>query len=385
MVSVSTNRATNKILYVDHTPSIGGAEVSLLGLLEHLDRSKFEPLVALPGQGLLADHLLKIGVPVVFLPLNDGDRRHPWLLLNSVWQLVKLIKQEKIALTHANIERCNRPVTLAARLAGVPQICHMRNIQTKESFRHFFVALSPFLITNSHATEDSYARYMRPSQTSCVIYNGVDLRRFSTPSSRMRSEWGIGPEAYVIAQVGRIVPEKGIHLFIGAFSEIANRFPNVRGVIVGDISVDGNQAYHQRLRRQVAELGLNQRILFTGHLDDMPRVYGAIDLLVQPSIAEPFGRTLIEAMAMQVPVISTKAGGAVEVVENGKTGLLVPPQDVEALAKAILRIMENRDWARQLGQTGRKRVEEEFTIEEHARRVQQVYSRILSATSEDPG
>ena len=376
-MSASTDRTTKRILYVTHIPSIGGAEVSLLGLLERLDRTRFDPLVVLPGKGLLANHVTKLEVPVVLLRLYDGGRRHPWPFLNSVWQLVKLIKREKIELVHANIERVNRTVTVAARLAGVPQICHVRNIQTKESFRHFFVALSPFLIANSRATEQSYAEYMRPSQTSYMIYNGVDLRRFDTAPGQMRSEWGIGAKAYVIAQVSRIVPEKGIHLFIKALSVVVNRHPNVWGVIVGDTSVDGNQDYQQRLQRQVVELGLSQRVLFTGHMDNMPKVYGAIDLLVQPSIAEPFGRTLIEAMAMRLPVIGTRAGGAVEVVEDGGTGLLVLPNDANELTQAILTLMEDRMLADRMGQAGRERVERLFTVQIHAKRIQEIYQNIL--------
>lgn len=352
--------------------------MSLLSLLESIDGRDFSPIVVVPSEGMLADRLMNIPIPVMVSPLYDGSRKQPFPLLQSVWRLLRLIEQERIALVHANIERCNRPVAIATKIARVPQICHVRNIQTRDSFRHFFLKIPPYLIANSQATSRSYAAYLRNSQKSYVVYNGVDLDRFDG-SRYPKSRFGIPEDAYMIAQISRITAEKGVHLFVESLSKISVLHPNAYGLIAGDTSVHGSEEYLLDLRKKVAELGLREKVKFVGRVDDVVAVYGASDLVVQPSISEPFGRTLIEAMAMGVPVIGTRAGGAMEVVEDGVTGLLVPPNRSDELTMAILTCMNNKQLAEKMGRDGRERVKRLFTAEKHARRLQELYVRILEA------
>ena len=366
-----------RILYTSATAGIGGAEVSLLGLLEHLDKNVFEPWVVVPAEGTLAQRLRAIGIRVIVSPLHKGSKKNPIPFLKSVGYLAWLIRKNNIDLVHANHEFTNRYAVLASRLARVPQICHVRNIQTPTWVKSYWLRWPPFLIANSQATARSYEPYLRPSQKSFVVYNGVDLTRFNG-SRHSRERFGIPEDAYVIVQVGRITPEKGLHLFVEALSQIASVHSNIYGLIVGDTKVYGDAGYLQTLQEHVRQLELNNKINFTGYVGDIESVYGVADLLVQPSTAEPFGRTLIEAMAMSLPVVATRAGGAVEVVEDRATGLLVPPNDVSELAQAILGLMENRALAGQMGQAGRERAERLFAIQTHARHIQEIYQAILS-------
>lgn len=126
------------------------------------------------------------------------------------------------------------------------------------------------------------------------------------------------------------------------------------------------------------QLGLANKAIFIGHVDDIEKIYDMFDLLVQPSICiEGFGRTLIEAMAMQLSVISTRAGGATEVVEDGIRGVLVPPNNVSELTWAILCVMTDKDLAQKMGQEGRQRVKKFFTMDKHVAEIVKVYHDIM--------
>lgn len=372
------------VLYAHPTAEIGGAGLSLLNLIEKMDRNKFKPLVVLPKEGDLSRRVGSLAVPVIISSLNDGSKRQPWPFIKSVWELSRFILRKRIDLVHANFERCNRPVSVAARLTGRPQICHVRNIQNKGSVRHFFLGLSPYLIANSKATESSYRKYVRLRQETFVIYNGIDLSWFR-PQEKQGNFYGIENDVYIIAQVSRIVPEKGVHTFVEALAKVISKSNgSVFGLIVGDTSTKDNKnilnkAYLHDLKDRISALALNKRVIFTGFVEDMRSIYSRINLLVQPSESESFGRTLIEAMAMNVPVITTRVGGAVEVVEDNKTGFLVPSGDEDSLVRAIFRIMDNPEMGKRITSEARRTVEKRFSIEKYIRGIERVYQRILGA------
>jgi glycosyltransferase involved in cell wall biosynthesis len=336
--------------------------------------------------GDLAARVRKLNVPVSIIKLEDGSRQNPWPFLRSVANLVKVIISGGIDLVHVNFERCNRPVAFASKITLKPQICHVRNIQNEDSAKHFYLKLSTYLIANSFATEASYTPFLLRSQTSAVVYNGIDLSRF-VPQKRMDEFYGIEKDAVIIAQVGRIVREKKLGTYVKAMSHvIKGRNKKVYGLIAGDISDCNNKcifdpAYFREIKKLISQLGLDDRFIFTGFVEDQIKLYSNIDVLVQPSTIEPFGRTLVEAMAMNIPVIASRGGGVTEVVKDNITGLLVAPDDVDGLAQAIIKVLSNNEFAHRLVLAGRKRVEDIFTIEEHARKIQKVYTSILSSVS----
>lgn len=368
---------TIRILSVACTAQVSGAQVSLLGLLEHLDTTLFEPLVAVPGEGPLTEKLRSIDVNATVLRLGKASKRNPIPFFTSIWTLAWLMRLERIDIVHVNHEFANRHTVLASRLAGVPNICHVRNIQTRKSVRDLWLGKSPFLIANSHATARSYEPHLRATQKSSVVYNGVDLARFDGTRCA-KSRFGVPDDAYLIAQIGRIAPEKGLHHFVESLRRIARIRPNVHALIAGSAAVRGSPEYLCRLQRQVEHYGIASKVKFLGHVDHIQAVYGASDLVVQPSMAEPFGRTIVEAMAMRVPVIATRAGGAPELVEDTVTGVLVEPNDVDGLTQAIQSLMEDRPFAKRMGQAGRERVKLLFTADRHARCVEAVYQDIFA-------
>lgn len=377
--------ARYRVLYLSCGAEIGGAEVSLLNLLASIDRATFDPLVVVPEDGPLVRSVKLLDLPVEILSLHPGSRRAPWKLLISSLRLAHFLSSRRIDLVHANHEFANRYAALGALLARVPEICHVRNIESKEGFRSWLMGWSPWLIANSHATEESYAQYLSNAQRSVVIYNGVDLASFfpdRQASASAKAAFGLAASARVIAQVGRIAADKGIDIFIRAFAKLYPNHPDTFALIVGGTSIDRTTAYLQTLRSLAHNLAVQDRVIFTGPLEDPRLAYQAAELLVHPSKREPFGRTLIEAMAMGVPVVATDAGGPREIVEDEVSGLLVTPGDADSLAAAILRLLSDRKFAERLAKSGRRRVERYFSLRSHVGAIQSLYANILSGSSQ---
>ena len=184
----------------------------------------------------------------------------------------------------------------------------------------------------------------------------------------MREEFGIKPNQSLVGIVGRIDWWKGHEYFLKAMARRNEHIPDLRGLIIGDleknvVAIDRNQKYFNNLKLLVKSLGLADKIIFTGSGTDIPRLIAALDVVVHASsIPEPFGLVIIEAMASGKPVVATAAGGVLDIIEDGKNGILVPCKDAEAMAEAILRILSDQDRAKQMGTAARRRVAEKFTV-----------------------
>ena len=367
-----------KILYIDSVSVISGAEMSLLLLLSNLNREKFEPLVILPERGMLCDRIQALDIDLKLLPLNKINIRNPIPYLKTVWSLVKILRRHKIDLLHCNMDICNQYSMIAAKLVGIPVITHTRNILGKRAFQRMFLRGADVLIANSRAVADSYSRYVTKGQKVENIYNGVDLNHFRPEGrGKSRSRFGISDDEFVVGQIARIDTSKGQDVLIKAMAQVLQTHPNVRTLIVGDIVIDDSKFFLEKLKKLVSELGLKEKIIFTGFLKDIVDLYSALDLVVVASKAEPFGRTIIEAMSMAKPVVATNSGGPVEIVEEGKTGFLVPYGYPEVLARAIIKLIDDAHLASEFGINSRQRVADYFSIENNVRKTEQVYMSLL--------
>jgi glycosyltransferase involved in cell wall biosynthesis len=189
----------------------------------------------------------------------------------------------------------------------------------------------------------------------------------------------VGPSDPLLAIIGQPREEKGIHVFIEAASEIAREFPAARFLVVGYLFE--TDPYHQRLRDMVNQLGLQQRVVFTGWRDDIPAVVSALDVLVHCRITpEPAALVLIEAMAAGKPVVVSDTGGSPEIVRDGVTGRLYPPGDAAALARAVMELLRDPGRLKAMGAAGRNRVEDGFTIARQVRQFEDLYADILRLT-----
>jgi glycosyltransferase involved in cell wall biosynthesis len=210
------------------------------------------------------------------------------------------------------------------------------------------------------------------------IYPGVDLSRFrlSASGAAVRAEFGLAADARLIGVVGRLNAEaKGFATLFAAASRIVDRCPAARIVVVGGATLPLDDA--QSVQAQIRGTPLEHHFVWTGFRDDVPRLLGALDLLVSASPRESFGLVLAEAAACGCPVVSTRSGGAEEIVVDGATGVLVPTADPDALAEAVLALLADPARARRMGRAGRRRVEMHFDLDRMVRCVEAEYRAVL--------
>lgn len=356
----------------NHAEIVGGGEESLLGLLGALDGARWTPAVVVPAEGAVAARARALGGAVHVIPLPSLRRPGP-ALARSVTALRRLVMATAAALVHANGSRAMAYAGVAARLARRPVIWHVRIGERDPLLDRALGWLADRVIVISHAVARRFPAALAPKVR--VVHNGVDLGRF-TPRpapAGLRRRLGVPDVAPAVVSVGRFVAFKGYAHLLDAAAALGAARPAAHWVLVGDGELRGE------LEAQARRLGLAGRVHFTGWREDVPDLMALGDLFVLPSLAEHFGRVLIEAMAMAKPVVATAAGGVPEIVVPGETGLLVPPADPRALAAAVRELLDDPARAGRLGAAGRRRAEAVFSIERHAELVARVYGEVLGA------
>ncbi|MDD4955181.1 MAG: glycosyltransferase family 4 protein [Candidatus Omnitrophica bacterium] len=368
-----------KILYVNGSCNIGGAEVSLLNLVKRLDKN-YLSIVALPCEGELSDRLKKSEIAVKIISLGEFSKKRAFPFLFSTLKLADFIKKERINLIHANSIYISEQSYFAARLAKVPCICHVRDLIPVLGAGK--LRLSAFknakkLVAISEAVKKDLVEKLHiPDDKIVRIYNGVDTEEFSpdTGGMELRSEFNLGQEK-LIGMIGRFSPEKGQEIFIRTAAEILKNYSDVKFIIAGDAKL-GSEKFKAEIIELAARLGINTKVIFAGFRNDLPKVLAALDLLVVPSFAEPFGRVIIEAMAMEKPVIAFNSGAAKEII-TGECGELVELNSTQQLKNSVIRILQNKELASNMGRKGRAIVLDRFSIGRHVKEIEGLYKEIL--------
>lgn len=389
----------SRVLFVNPGRALGGAEQSLLLLLQGLRASGVETEVALFADGPFRDRLSALGVPTVELALPRlaraaGRYRLPGgpvggatLMAGSLPAALRLAataRRAKADLIHTNGMKAHLLGGLAGRLVRLPVIWHLRDFPpggwAGRTFREAVRLLPEMILAPSEAVAASVRLPGR--RRPRVVPDPVDLDRFhpGIPRDRIRRELGIGGEEPLIGMIGHLTPWKGHAVFLEIARAVADWIPRARFVVVGGsiYETHGHAGYPETLRQRAAALGLSDRVTFLGARDDVPDLLAGLDVLVHAPIApEPFGRVLAEAMAVGQPVVAARCGGIPEVVEDGVTGFLVPSADVGAFTAAVVRLLEDPVLCRRLGGAGRRRAEARFGIEAHAATVIEAYRAVL--------
>ncbi len=396
-------RNVPKILFFDHTAALGGGEVALLNLVKRLDRSRFRPIVALGATGTLQARLLEAGVETHVLPMDAsvvhtrkdslgvGSLLRVGAMAHSVayaWRLARFMRRHQIALVHTNSLKADIIGGVAARLARVPVIWHVRDRIENDYlpapvvtlFRKLCRIVPAYVIANSTAT--LHTLRLPQDRLTATVYSGVDQKRIQVVHDGVDGDKARhkpnASSSCVIGIVGRLSPWKGQHIFLQMAAAVHARFPNARFQICGS-AMFGEEAYEAELRAQAQRLRLQDCVEFLGFRADVFAVVEGLDLLVHASTTgEPFGQVIIEGMALGKPVVATNGGGVPEIVVEAVTGHLVPMNDADAMTNAVLDLLQDTARAQAMGQAGYERVQECFTIELTVKRVEAIYDEILS-------
>jgi glycosyltransferase involved in cell wall biosynthesis len=268
---------------------------------------------------------------------------------------------------------------IAGKMAGIKVVAHCHDDFKEDALgktmKIFYLMLLDRILTVSERVRKFFTVNGKISQKAITVYNGINANVFNPQvvSSNTKNEFGLGKNTFVIGSIGILEKDKGQKYLIEAIAILKSEGINNIVCLICGI---GPEETH--LKKLVYENGLSDKVLFLGFRNDIPSVLKILDMIVITSLTiESFSMVAIEAMAMQVPVISTNVGGLPEVVDDGKTGILAPPGDVDALSKAIKYLLENPEVKLEMGRNARNRVLERFTIEENVRKTEHIFLQML--------
>jgi len=358
-----------RILHLTETAGPGGAEMLMVRLVERLG-TEYESKVGLIKDGWLAAEMTKRGVPVLFLE-NRGST--PVTLIR---QLIATIRRERIDLIHSHEFFMNTCGAMASVLSGVPQLAmvHGRNyygdrVRRRAAYRA--VSRRACIVAVCEATKEYLVQRVGiDSRRIRVVHNGVDVEEVRSADSCRKFD-SSSHRAPTICTVGRLSPVKGHSDLLLAMRDLVPKFRDVQLLIVGKGRLESV------LKQQVVDLGLSKNVSFTGHLENLKEVWPHVDVFVLPSLSEGMPLTLLEAMAAGVPSVATRVGGVPEVVEDGKTGLLVPPRNSDELAKGIAVVLEDQMLAKKIGGAGREAVVRRFSLTQMVQAYREIYTDLV--------
>lgn len=378
-----------KVLEFTTRFEIGGSEGQLVRLLEGIDRERFEPQVAcLRRRGALLKPIEARGIPITEYP---APHLYGATALAQQVRFGARLRAEHTDIVHALGFYSNVFAIPAARLAGTPVVIGSVREHADQwtaaqtAANRMALALADAVVVNAVAVRDELVSHGFSPHKLHVIRNGIDVERFSLPrgAGTLREELHWPADAPIVAVLSRITPKKGIEDFLAAARALANARGDTRFLLVGDGSiVKGGEAVPSGQRHVIEaladDLGLGDRVRFTGFRIDVPEILSQVDIVVVPSLSEALSNSLLEAMAAGVPVVSTRVGDHALVIEQGASGFLVPPGDADAMVRRIGQLLDDRAFAASLGDAGRKVVKTRFSLARMVKETEALYEDLLA-------
>ena len=389
-----------KILYVEGSPyanypadpekNVGGSIISLYYLLKSLNGHKYSPSLFLFYDSCFLDRIQGFYQKIIIQtkeyrrgtakkPVHVFFSRDQYSFLSymkmfflrvipSAKRMYSLLKRECPDIVHCNNSlRMNMDVILASRLAGIPCVCHVRSHEKLSFINKRCAGFVDYFVCTSEAVRNNYLEQGIKKEKLVVIPNGLDIQDFPIPVRQDRA----GGD-FIVSTIGRMVEWKGHEMLLEAIPHVIREKKNVQFWFVGD----GKK--RAELEEKASALNIGQHTKFQGFAQDIRPVLSDSDLVVHtPTRPEPFGRVVIEAMAMQKPVIATNLGGPSEIITDGQDGILIEPGKPDRLAEAVLQMLDNPERRQRIGKAARKTVEEHYDSKNTAESVERLYASLF--------
>ena len=370
-----------KILFFDYSPIMSGAEYSLLDILQGLKNKSMDYCLLTIHGSRLVKRTTDMGIKSMGIILsekmfyvNKNDfQKHPFKIIQSFGSAVKtvieiynILRRGKYDIIYTNTLKSHILGGIAGKAAGVKVIWHMRDIPIQERPRKVIRFISTFLPDRIIAVSQAVGRQFGGGKVS-VIHNGIDATEMQKKTAqempaeikRITKNTGGGP---LIGMVGQIARWKGQDVFLRAAKLLAEKMPQAKFLVIGEALFD-EKDFKRELKDFVANNNLQERVIFTGHLENVYPVLKQLDVLVHCSVEpEPFGRVIIEAMALGVPVIATRGGAVEEIIVSGEDGLIVPAGDHHQLAQVVEKILADKPLRSRLASNGVIKVRKRFGL-----------------------
>ena len=363
--------------------TIGGSHISTLLLIQHLDRRRFKPLAVVHEPGPLTEHLERQGVPYELLPLTAYVGRQPtaWrqiaALANTLDPIRRFLRRHGVAIVHTQDARMHVTWMLPARLAKIAVVWHQRTRFAPSRLARLMMRLASQVVCISRfvlgSLPPAVARRARVIPNS-VVADDRELDRAAHRAELLRA--ADAPEdAFLIATIGNLRAVKRPLLFVEAAARMKRDLGRPLLLVVFG---EDREGFEPRMRAIAAREGLADWLLFMGFRRPVEPWIAACDLVLAPSAGDAFGRTLVEAMLLGVPVVATDAGGHGEIVRHGETGLLVPPDDADAMAAACVTLVQDPELASAIADRAREDALARFGIARHVEAVEGTYRAALA-------
>ncbi|HEX9997620.1 MAG TPA: glycosyltransferase family 4 protein [Abditibacterium sp.] len=374
------------ILYLNHSAQISGAESSLRSLLWAMRRADmpFEPIIALPDGGPFSGLLRDEGWNVTLAPLRRLHRPRGLIdgmssllhVLQTLPHISRLVQQTGAKIVHSNSTTAHLVGGVAGERTGRPTIWHCRDLVPLARLAPQLAAKATRVIAISGCVAELLEKEGVPHDKIVRVPNGIDTDEWRPKQrSLLRESLGWSEDAFVFGMIGQLVPWKNHAAFVEAAAQIVDEegCEHARFAIIGG-DLWGEQApYVQELRALVKKHNLVERFNFIPHQSDGVDAMSAINALVHPAHDEPFGRVIMEAMALNKPAIAMNINGPCEIINHEHDGLLVSPDDENGLANAMKRVVREAELRAHLSQNARRSIESNFHIADHASKIAEIY------------
>ena len=360
-----------RVVEVLATGSNGGAQESVISLLSRVDRTRYDVCVVSLSSGSSVRRLQRAGIPTMVIDETDDA-----IAVGALTAHLARIQPEVIHNHMYRAEVVGTKAALALQAAGLPRpyvvstvhSSRVRSAADRAELRRLTPSMDRLIAVSKAIVRkiDDEGRTGAPVE---LIYNGVDLDRYDhqEPCCTLREEYGMEAGSQIVGVVARLEPEKGHPTLLEAWPLVLKKCPNAYLLIVGEGS------RREELADQAAALRIGHRVVFTGRREDVPAVTAALDVAVLPSYREAQGLTVLEAMALSRPVVASSVGGIPEMIEDGVSGLLVPPHDPVALAAAITKLLTNHALADMIARAGHDVVQRQFCLEQMVLATEEIY------------
>jgi len=360
---------------------VGGSHVSTLLLARALDPARVLPVFLVHSDGAVADWLRRHKVPFAIkdLPYRElwgrGPAQRFTAVAGAAASVRRLIRRQKIDLVHVQDHKAFQLWAIGCRLASCPMVLHWR-----KDYRKSYITHTLFTIPEQIICVSEFSKKYLPDvaqRKARVVLNPFDttiaIKRRSSAQGALRDRLSVSAGARILAFVGTLHSRKRPGVFVETVARIRRKREDVFGVVCG--AGDANAV--GALREAIANTGVGNGVWYLGFVDRITDVLAGADMLVAPSVREPYGRALVEAMLLGMPVVAAASGGNSEILEDGRTGRLVPDDDIQAFIAACTDLLDNPDRARRLGAAARTEAERRFSVQVHAEEMMAVYDHVL--------
>lgn len=374
------------VLHLIETLAKGGAERLLVSTLKHIDRDRFNPMVACLFDMLdFQKDLENLGIPVFRLSMKN---RFDWR--RGICKLAKIIKKNKVDIVHTHLFHANiygRIASLFSPAKTIVTTLHNKDYTYEDNGRLSFKlrkyidgytgrCLNSKFIAVSNAVKEDFEKHLGFKDIT-VIYNGVDPEDFSIrgDSTKVRQEFGLTLKDFVLVNIGRMHPQKGQIYLIEALAIARRISEDIKLIIVGEGPLE------EGLKKRAEELGLANSVLFIGRRNDIPGIIHMSDLLMCSSVYEGISIVVLEAMICAKPIIATDIDGMNEIITHGKEGIIVKPRNAKQLAEAIIYLMKDCNLKNRLGDNAKIRALRDFNISKNVKLFEDTYSELVGNKS----